>query len=343
MWLHCDHPAIYDGSPIEVSGPVMFIGWALSVRGIASVLIFCDGEQIGEAAYGIGRPDVTALSSHLRHSVRCGFQYVLDPRQIAPGLHKLTIHAVSYDGATASNQVMIDVTYSAEDYASWLRKTAATPAALEWMRRNLPHLPEQPSISLFLSVSDETLPDELTATVRSMEEQAYPHWQLCLACDKAAFESIGEHLGRLCDAEPRVTLDVEPFKDRASFPLEKSHGDFLGLIDAGDVLQPSALFEAVYFLNRHADVDLVYTDEDMIVDFNLRDHPRFKPDWSPALLQTDNRVGRLWLARRELAVAAGGLSQVVEAGGEQRLLARMAGSARRVGHLPFILYSRGQA
>jgi ADP-heptose:LPS heptosyltransferase len=343
VWLHCDHPAIYDGSPIEVSGPVMFIGWALATRGIASVLILCDGEQIGEAAYGIGRPDVTSLSSHLRQSVRCGFQYVLDPRQIATGLHKLTIQAVSYDGATARNQVMIDVTYSAADYACWLKKTAATPATLEWMRRNLPYLPEQPTVSLFLAVNDKTSPEQLAATVRSMEEQAYPHWQLCLACDKAVFESIGEQVSHLCDGQSRITLHVEPFEDRLFFPVEKAHGDFLGLIDPGDVLQPSALFEAVYFLNRHADVDLVYTDEDVLVDFNLRDHPRFKPDWSPAMLQHDGGVGRLWLAGRDLVVAAGGLSQIVEAGGEQRLLTKMTSCARQVGHLPSIVYTRGQA
>src|SRR5947209_7635152 len=75
VWLHCDQPDIYGVEPLEVCGPVVFKGWALSSRGIASVSFFCDGAFLSEATRGIPRADVAALSAHLRQSPRSGFHY----------------------------------------------------------------------------------------------------------------------------------------------------------------------------------------------------------------------------------------------------------------------------
>src|SRR5438552_13645196 len=63
VWLYCDVPNIYSADPLEVEGPLVFRGWALAMRGIASVSIYCDGVVLGEASRGISRPDVAALAS----------------------------------------------------------------------------------------------------------------------------------------------------------------------------------------------------------------------------------------------------------------------------------------
>src|SRR5579864_361616 len=107
IWLYCDIPNVYSLDPIEVTGPLAFRGWALSMRGVSTVSFHCDGRFLGEAARGISRPDVAVLAAHLKQSARCGFFYLLDSRALSAGLHELTIKAESYDGSCVTHTCMV--------------------------------------------------------------------------------------------------------------------------------------------------------------------------------------------------------------------------------------------
>ena len=345
VWLYCDLPNIYEAKPLEVSGPVVFKGWALSARGIASVSFYCDGIFLGEASRGIARPDVAVLATHLKQSTRSGFHYVLDSSGLSAGLHLLSIKAQSIDGSTASSTCTIRVIYSPDDYAFWRSKRAASPGTLAWMKRHAGKLLDQPCLSLVMAIPNETQPAPALATIRSLQEQAYHHWQLCIACDKPAFERFGEPLVRMAEKDRRVDIHVEPFAGPGAaphYPIDGDCGEFLGLVDAGDLLEPDALFEVVYHLNRDPDVDFFYTDEDMLVAPVVRDRPILKPDWSPELSQRMHSVGRLWLARRELLLQTGGLSPDLDAVKECELLLKLTRAARKVCHLRSVLYSRSR-
>ncbi|HMC89484.1 MAG TPA: hypothetical protein VKI17_08040, partial [Gemmataceae bacterium] len=60
VWLTCDQPNLHGNESLQVAGPTIFRGWALSMRGIASVSFTCDGMLLGEACRGVPRPDVVA-------------------------------------------------------------------------------------------------------------------------------------------------------------------------------------------------------------------------------------------------------------------------------------------
>jgi ADP-heptose:LPS heptosyltransferase len=334
IWFHCDHPDIHRGLLLRLKGPVEFKGWAVAARGIASVTFSCDGTILGEAEYGLARPDVAAHLTHLRQSIRSGFRYVLDTDRLPVGPHTLTLTARSRDGIALSHGCAIEVVHAPNDYARWRAQTAATPAALAWMRRHLAFLPEQPTIALALPLMPATVRTDLEATLRSVQAQAYPHWHLYLLCDKPAYEQWGDLLAAACQTEARITLRVEPFPatDSASADLfQPVGGELVGLISPGDVLDPEALFEVVAYFHRHPETELVYTNEDALFDCGTRDRPIFKEELVVDGRTPPDAIGRLWIARRNI---------VGDAAGEADFLGRILKCGHHVGHVRTVLYSR---
>lgn len=111
-----------------------------------------------------------------------------------------------------------------------------------------------------------------------------------------------------------------------------AHGEFVARIDPGDRIYPGALDAVARALNEHPDADLVYTDEDCLAPDGSRRQPFFKPDWSPTLLESVNYLGRLCLIRQTFGLLDG------ESEDEQ--VRRVTAKARRVLHIPRILYGR---
>jgi|GEM_PF-1496176 len=343
VWLTCDQPDIQGGEPVAIRGPTVFRGWALSTRGIASVTFSCDGIVLGEACRGQPRPDVVALASHLRQSSRCGFHYLLDPRSIAAGSHELTIKAQSYGAASVSATCKIEVIRSRDDYAAWRRKRAVTPGTVAWMKRHVDFLLDRPSITLFMKLNAAVELGSLFTTIRSLQEQVYPHWRMHVYCDKASFEKLGESLGRLTAQDSRIDVYVESPNDAVDSSgsvCVRAEDDLWGLIDAGDVLDPNALFEAVYQLNRDPQIDFIYTDEDSLLGREVRDFPVLKPDWSSELFASGTGIGRLWLARQRLVPEAAGCGPAANSIEERRLLLKLTQKAQKIGHIKSVLYGR---
>jgi ADP-heptose:LPS heptosyltransferase len=342
VWLHCDQPFLYDGSVVPLFGSVQFKGWALATRGIASVSYYYDGVFLGEADYGIPRPDVATLAGHLRQSFRTGFHFQLDTHTVPAGLHRLTLTARSRDGRLASDSCMVLVAHPSSDYESWRRQAAVKPAALAWMRRHAAALPVAHRISLFMRLPAGTDRQRFDTTVSSLRAQPYPHWQLCITCDKPVYEGLSEVLATAIDQDARIAVWVDPFAAAENAPtnhLDRAGGEWIGVIDPGDLLEPDALFEVVYYLNRHPECDLVYSDQDTVLERG-RSQPVFRPDWSKDSAAGSNPLGRLWVVRRKMLRAVGGFGVLGEDAAEAALLQRLADQAREVGHVKSVLYGR---
>jgi hypothetical protein len=96
--VHIDNPA--PGQAI--SGIFNVTGWALdSTTGIgtaiSSVQILVDGNPVGTATYGSGRPDVCGFYPNRPGCPNVGFSYMLDTRGLTPGAHTVTAAAVDSD------------------------------------------------------------------------------------------------------------------------------------------------------------------------------------------------------------------------------------------------------
>ena len=83
-----------------VSGTYSIAGWAVSPQPgqITRVIVYLDGQQIGPVLYGIARPDVAALFGGPSGPVDAstpGFQFTIDTRGLANGLHTIAVVAFS--------------------------------------------------------------------------------------------------------------------------------------------------------------------------------------------------------------------------------------------------------
>ncbi|WP_419955258.1 Ig-like domain-containing protein [Neobacillus niacini] len=94
------------GSTID--GVSLIRGWYLDGSGVEKIEVFMDGKWIGNAQYGLSRPDVaTVLPEYLNSNA--GFQYSLDTKQFTDGAHTLTIKETGKNGKshTLSSSITI--------------------------------------------------------------------------------------------------------------------------------------------------------------------------------------------------------------------------------------------
>src|SRR5262249_1585162 len=115
-------------------------------------------------------------------------------------------------------------------------------------------------------------------------------------------------------------------------------GEWLAFLDQDDLLAPDALAEVALHAAERPDCDVIYTDDDKIGEDGRRYAPQFKPDWSPDLLLAYMYLSHLFVLRRTLFDAVGGLRPGFEGSQDHDLALRATERARHVGHVPLPLY-----
>lgn len=113
----------------------------------------------------------------------------------------------------------------------------------------------------------------LQETIASIRRQLYPAKEVRVISNSAT--------GQLAP-------DIRPLKNLS---LSDIRGEFIILLQSGQQLARSALYEFAHAINQRPDIDLVYGDEDSINVWGGRHHPFHKPGWSPDYLETFNYIG----------------------------------------------------
>jgi GT2 family glycosyltransferase len=114
-------------------------------------------------------------------------------------------------------------------------------------------------------------------------------------------------------------------------PGDPLSGDFLVFVQPGQTLEPDALVELVFALNKGDDIDLVYADEDFVSESGKYFAPFYKPDWSPDYLETFNYVGFPACFRRSVIQGS------VASGDRYDFVLRFTEHARNVRHVRKVL------
>lgn len=220
---------------------------------------------------------------------------------------------------------------------------SASPASYqEWVLRNRPSAAElgamrtaaeeaaDPLRFTLLMLAGESAPALAESSIQFLLAQAWPHWELVLIGAPA----------RPGDARIRATAPGANAAEALNAAAAPATGEFIGLIEAGDLLEPHALFEAARLLRASPEIDVMYSDEDALDAAGSYCGPVFKPDWSPDALLSANYLGRLTLVRRGLAESAGGFKPGFDGAEEYDLLLRATETARQIAHLPRVLCHR---
>jgi hypothetical protein len=95
------------------------------------------------------------------------------------------------------------------------------------------------------------------------------------------------------------------------------------------------LFRAIELLQNDREADVIYSDEDKIVDGKLA-APLLKPDWSPEFFRTHDYLGHFVVMRRDLARAE--FRSEFDGAPGLRFAPAHFGKTDRIRHIPRVLY-----
>jgi GT2 family glycosyltransferase/glycosyltransferase involved in cell wall biosynthesis len=198
-----------------------------------------------------------------------------------------------------------------------------------------------PKISVVVPVYDIE-PGLLAKCIHSVVAQTYPNWELILHDDGSRRADTLTELRRHRGTDTRIKVSFgdknHGIADATNAAIGFSSGPFIAFLDNDDELAPTALAEMVAAIAKHQDVDLLYSDENKIdFDGSFCDH-YFKPDWSPEHLESVMYVLHLMVVRRSVLLAVGGLRARFSGAQDYDLALRVSRVARRIVHVPKILY-----
>jgi len=96
-----DQPAFgYIDTPSNyqfINGTFEVFGWATDLQGVRSVELDVDGQVVGNANYGLFRPDVPVNDPRVL-SANVGFSYILDTTQLSNTAHDFVIYVIDSQG-----------------------------------------------------------------------------------------------------------------------------------------------------------------------------------------------------------------------------------------------------
>lgn len=224
-------------------------------------------------------------------------------------------------------------------YERWFDKNKASVKELGEQREK--RFAFMPKISIVVPAY-QTPELFLKQMVASVEAQTYSNWELCIA-DGGVDDTIVETIMKeYCAKDERIlyrklgsNLGISGNTNAA---LDMATGEFVALLDHDDILPPEALYEMVKAINEEK-ADVLYSDEDKI-SMDLKHHfdPHFKPDFNLDMLRSDNYICHFFVVRRDLIEELGGFRSDFDGSQDYDLILRCTEKAKRVCHIPKILY-----
>lgn len=225
------------------------------------------------------------------------------------------------------------------NYEEWMTKVEEpTRAQLIEASKELAF---QPKISLVVPVYNV---DEkwLRACVKSLTDQIYANWELCLADDASPKAHIKPLLQELAAADERVKIVLREknghISEATNSAIDIATGDYIGFLDNDDILADTALLAVVNALNEDQSREFIYTDEDKLSMSGKRFDPFFKPNWNETLLLGHNYITHFVVVKRSIVEKVGGLRTEFNGSQDYDFVLRATEAAKEIYHVPNILY-----
>lgn len=184
----------------------------------------------------------------------------------------------------------------------------------------------------------------LRAMIKSVQDQTYAQWELCLADGSDKSHSYVRHICQeyACKDKRIKYNKLESNKgisENTNACIEMSAGEYIALLDHDDVLHPSALYENMKAIcERNA--DFIYSDESIFHE-NISDtyYSHFKSDYAPDTLRSYNYICHLTVFKRALLEeAGGGFRSQYDGSQDFDLVLRLTEKAKHIVHIPRVLY-----
>jgi GT2 family glycosyltransferase len=182
----------------------------------------------------------------------------------------------------------------------------------------------------------------LRACLDSVLAQTHANWQLCVCDDASRNPETVAVLNEYRQRDSRITVvranTNVGISAATNLAASQATGEFIALLDHDDELHPQALAEIAHAIDTDPTIDVLYTDEDKLEANGRHSDAFFKPDWSPEYLCSVMYLLHCFCLRRSLFEEVGGMRSSFDSAQDYDLALRATARARRVHHLPRILY-----
>jgi glycosyltransferase involved in cell wall biosynthesis len=199
----------------------------------------------------------------------------------------------------------------------------------------------RPRFSIITPVYDPPI-DVLRATVRSVRDQTFGDWELCLVDDASPSPHVREELAKVAASDRRIRLSARSrnggIAAASNDAIAMATGEFLVLLDHDDELHPDALRLVDEAVSANPEADYVYTDEDKIDGRGHLANPFYKPQWSPERFRAQMYTCHLSVLRASLVAEVGAFRSDFEGSQDWDLIFRVTERARCTVHVPRVLY-----
>jgi FkbM family methyltransferase len=274
-----------------------------------------------------------AVRAHARRAAKA-LWWLLTPTRIPQRLKfirdrkAMAEHSIVQHYESNSDGVAIS---RSSEYAKWIFEVERWSDSCPFPEDSFP-------IVTFL-VTEIASAESLLRTVGSIQAQPHQGWEIIL-CGSANIEEANSGVGQLVGSDLRIQLATTEKNGKAACLLagiKLARGNFIALLDGGDILAPAALNEFSVELSRFPEAEIFYSDEDQQSGTQSREFPLFKPEWSPDLLYSFNYFGRLTFLRRALVDQAGGIDASSGNAVEWDLNLRVSDLAQSIRRIPKVL------
>lgn len=224
-------------------------------------------------------------------------------------------------------------------YQEWFLSHRSPAWQLAAQRRA--ELPVRPLFSVIVPLF-RTPGDLFEEMLRSVLDQTYTSWELVLVNASPEDEALAALVERACASDARVTsIALEKnggISLNTNAGIAVAHGDFVCFFDHDDVIEPDLLFEYAKAIGEHNDVDVLYCDEDKLSPEGRYIAPYFKPDFNIDLLRCNNYVCHMLTIRRTLLERLKPNTPDYDGAQDHNLVLEASELARRIHHVPKVLY-----
>lgn len=195
-----------------------------------------------------------------------------------------------------------------------------------------------PLISIIMPVYN-TDPKWLKLAIKSVEEQFYPNWELCIADDASTNTSTIEYLKSINNPKIKISflkhnINISGASNEA---LKLVKGDYIALMDHDDEITKDALYEVIKELNIKQS-DFIYSDEDRLELDGSYSFPHFKAQYSESLFMKNNYISHLGVIKKELVDKVGGWERGVEGAQDYDLYLKVLEQTSKITNISKVLY-----
>lgn len=219
-----------------------------------------------------------------------------------------------------------------------IKYTYIEPNLTTEIKKEMNSFLQKPLISIIMPVYNVD-PKWLDLAIKSIENQWYENWELCIADDKSTNKKTIEYLKSVKNPKIKIkyldkNLNISGASNEA---LSLATGEYIVLMDNDDEITPDALYEVVKVINK-TDAEFIYSDEDKLEMNGLFTEPHFKSNYAPDLLLSQNYISHLCVIKKSLVDKVNGWEVGLEGAQDYDLYLKVLEHTSKIYHIPKVLY-----